>query len=85
MFTLVVFCPVLYSLDPQLMGIAVGAAVGGLCVSMLVGWPLVGLEVKNQVVEAEQLPFEKLLVKERAQARARHSGPQLRSGLRHPP
>lgn len=52
-FTLIVFCPVLYSLDPQLMGIAVGAAVGGLGVSMLVGWPLVGLEVNNQVVEAE--------------------------------
>jgi peptide/bleomycin uptake transporter len=52
-FTLAVFCPVLYSLDPQLMGIAVGAAVGGLCVSVVVGWPLVGLEVNNQVVEAE--------------------------------
>ena len=38
-----------------------------------------------EVVDAEQLPFEKLLVKERAQARARHSGPQLGSGLRHPP
>ena len=38
-----------------------------------------------EVVDAEELPFEKLLVKERAQARARHSGPQLGSGLRHPP
>lgn len=52
-FTLIVFCPVLYSLDPQLMGIAVGAAVGGLGVSVVIGWPLVGLEVKNQMVEAE--------------------------------
>ena len=52
-FTLAVFCPVLYSLDPQLMGIAAGVAMGGLGVSMLVGWPLVGLEVNNQVVEAE--------------------------------
>ena len=52
-FTLFVFCPVLYSLDPQLMGIAVGAAVGGLGISVIIGWPLVGLEVKNQVVEAE--------------------------------
>ena len=32
-----------------------------------------------EVVDAAQLPFEKLLVKERAQARARHSGPQLGS------
>jgi len=52
-FTLAVFCPVLYSLDPQLMAIAVAAAMGGLCVSVVVGWPLVGLEVNNQVVEAE--------------------------------
>lgn len=52
-FTLIVFCPVLYSLDPQLMGIAIGAAIGGLGLSVLIGWPLVELEVKNQVVEAE--------------------------------
>ena len=52
-FTLVVFCPVLYDLDPQLMAIAISAAVGGLAVSMLVGWPLVSLEVNNQVVEAD--------------------------------
>ncbi len=53
LFTLGVFCPVLYDLDPQLMAIAVAAAVGGLTVSMVVGWPLVGLEVSNQRVEAE--------------------------------
>ena len=52
-FTLLVFCPVLYELDPQLMGVAVAAAVGGLSVSMVVGWPLVELEVSNQKVEAE--------------------------------
>jgi ABC-type long-subunit fatty acid transport system fused permease/ATPase subunit len=52
-FTLAVFCPVLYSMDPALMTFAASAAIGGLSVSMLVGWPLVGLEVKNQVVEAE--------------------------------
>jgi ABC-type long-subunit fatty acid transport system fused permease/ATPase subunit len=52
-FTLGVFCPVLYNMDPVLMTFAASAAVGGLGVSMLVGWPLVGLEVKNQVVEAE--------------------------------
>lgn len=51
--TLIIFCPVLYSLDPVLMGFAVAAAVGGLGVSVLAGWPLVGLEVQNQVVEAE--------------------------------
>ena len=38
-----------------------------------------------EVVDAEQLPFEKLLVKERAQARARHRGQQLGCGLLHPP
>ena len=52
-FTLVVFCPVLYRLDPQLMAIAIAAAVGGLGISMLVGWPLVDLEVQNQIVEAD--------------------------------
>lgn len=53
LFTLGVFCPVLYDLDPDLMGMAVVAALGGLTVSMAVGWPLVGLEVNNQKVEAE--------------------------------
>ena len=53
LFTLVVFCPVLYALDPQLMTVAAAAAVGGLSVSVVVGWPLVDLEVKNQCVEAE--------------------------------
>ena len=53
LFTLGVFCPVLYGLDSSLMTIAVLAALGGLSVSVLVGWPLVGLEVNNQVVEAE--------------------------------
>lgn len=52
LFTLAVFCPVLYQLDPSLMGIAVAAALGGLAVSVLVGWPLVTLEVNNQRVEA---------------------------------
>ena len=45
MLTLTIFCPVLYNLDPNLMGIAVAAAAGGLAVSVIVGWPLVGLEV----------------------------------------
>lgn len=53
LFTLGVFCPVLYDLDPGLMGVAAAAALGGLSVSVLVGWPLVGLEVNNQKVEAE--------------------------------
>lgn len=52
-FTLGVFCPVLFELDPMLMTVAVIAALGGLAVSMVVGWPLVGLEVNNQRVEAE--------------------------------
>jgi len=46
-FTLAVFCPVLYDLDPWLMGVAVLAALGGLGVSVVVGWPLVGLEVRQ--------------------------------------
>lgn len=45
--TLIVFCPVLYDLDPVLMGVAVAAAAGGLSVSVLAGWPLVGLEVRQ--------------------------------------
>lgn len=45
LFTLAVFCPVLYDLEPGLMGAAATAALGGLSVSVLVGWPLVGLEV----------------------------------------
>ena len=52
-FTLAVFCPVLFALDPSLMLVATLAALGGLSVSVVVGWPLVGLEVNNQKVEAE--------------------------------
>lgn len=46
LLTLIVFCPVLFNLDPQLMGVAVVAAVGGLSISVIAGWPLVGLEVR---------------------------------------
>jgi len=52
-FTLLVFCPTLYGLDPQLMYVAIGVAFGSILVSALIGWPLVGLEVNNQKVEAE--------------------------------
>ena len=52
LFTLVAFCPVLYSLDPRLFLVAGATAVGGVGVSWLVGWPLVGLEINNQQVEA---------------------------------
>ena len=52
-FTLMVFCPVLYRLDPELMAVAIGTALGGLLVSVLVGHKLVGLEVGNQREEAE--------------------------------
>lgn len=38
--------------DGWLVGVAVGAAVGGLCVSVVVGRKLVMLEVENQRVEA---------------------------------
>ena len=53
LLTLLIFCPVLYKIDTQLTFVSVFAAVGGLCVSMCVGHKLVGLEVSNQVVEAE--------------------------------
>lgn len=52
-FTLAVFCPVMYALDPSLMGIAIAVAMGSLCVSIIIGRPLVGLEVNNQKVEAQ--------------------------------
>jgi len=40
-------------LDPQLMYVAIGVAFGSILISALIGWPLVGLEVNNQKVEAE--------------------------------
>jgi peptide/bleomycin uptake transporter len=71
--SLVVFVPVLLDLgaeapsppslrsfgDSWLFVVAFGAAVVGLLGSLLTGWPLVGLEVSNQVVEAD---FRKRLV-----------------------
>lgn len=53
LFTLIVFCPTLYILDPLLMYVAIGIALGSVVISAIVGWPLVGLEVANQKVEAE--------------------------------
>jgi len=53
LFTLLVFCPTLYALDPLLMYVAIGVALGSILISALIGWPLVGLEVNNQRVEAE--------------------------------
>ena len=50
--TLAVFCPILWSLDPQLMWVAMSTALGGLTVSAAIGGKLVGLEVANQRVEA---------------------------------
>tara|TARA_X000001036_G_scaffold23890_1_gene20042 strand:+ start:100 stop:1173 length:1074 start_codon:yes stop_codon:yes gene_type:complete len=52
LLTLVVFCPILWALDPMLMGVAIATAVGGLGVSALVGHRLVDLEVQNQKAEA---------------------------------
>lgn len=52
-FTLAIFCPVLYELDPQLMVVAMSTALGGLLVSVIVGYKLVGIEVGNQREEAE--------------------------------
>ena len=50
--TLVVFCPLLWRLDPALMAVAVATAVAGVGVSALVGRHLVDLEVGNQKAEA---------------------------------
>tara|TARA_B110000902_G_scaffold59220_1_gene69459 strand:- start:480 stop:1808 length:1329 start_codon:yes stop_codon:yes gene_type:complete len=64
LLTLIIFIPVLLDVgagarptgfldyDGWLVSIAVCAAVGGLCVSMAVGYKLVRLEVQNQKVEA---------------------------------
>ena len=62
--TLFIFVPVLLDVGsramppgvdwaPWLLSIAIGAALGGLIVSMGVGYKLVGLEVENQKVEAK--------------------------------
>jgi peptide/bleomycin uptake transporter len=51
--TLIVFCPILLGIDPGLMWIAIGTAIGGLTISAFLGWPLVDLEVQNQKVEAQ--------------------------------
>ncbi len=51
-FTLAVFAPVLYGLDPLLMWVAFAAAFGGVGISAVVGKHLVGLEVMNQAAEA---------------------------------
>ena len=62
--TLVIFVPVLLEVGAHampegvdwpgwLLTVAVGAAVGGLLISMCVGYKLVGLEVENQKVEAK--------------------------------
>ena len=53
LFTLVIFCPLLASLDAALMAMAVLAAVGGVGISAFIGKNLVGLEVNNQKAEAE--------------------------------
>lgn len=62
-FTLLVFAPLLIDLgaqvrppgvewSPWLLSIAVASAVGGLAISVLVGFQLVRLEVQNQRIEA---------------------------------
>jgi peptide/bleomycin uptake transporter len=51
-FTLAIFLPVLYNLDPVLMYVAFGTAFGGVGISAFVGQRLVGLEVNNQAAEA---------------------------------
>jgi peptide/bleomycin uptake transporter len=50
---LVVFLPILGRMDLGLVNVAAAVALGGLVVSVLVGHPLVKLEVNNQIVEAE--------------------------------
>lgn len=72
LFTLIVFCPTLYSMDPLLMYVAVGVALGSVFISALIGWPLVGLEVNNQKVEAE-LRKELVVVELQTTASATHA------------
>lgn len=50
---LIVFLPILGSMDASLVSTAAWVAAGGLGISIVVGHPLVALEVSNQVVEAE--------------------------------
>jgi peptide/bleomycin uptake transporter len=76
LLTLLIFCPVLYKIDTQLTFISVFAAVGGLAISMCVGRKLVGLEVANQVVEAE---LRKQLVCQEIPAMSERVGAGLRS------
>ena len=52
-FTLAIFCPLLASLDPALMVMAILAAVGGVGISAFIGKNLVGIEVNGQRFEAE--------------------------------
>lgn len=52
LLTLAIFCPLLWRLDPPLMGVAIATAVSGVGVSALVGRHLVDLEVGNQKAEA---------------------------------
>ena len=52
LLTLAIFCPLLWSLDPPLMGVAIATAVSGVGVSAFVGRHLVDLEVGNQKAEA---------------------------------
>ena len=78
LLTLIIFCPVLYTIDRQLTYVSVFAAVGGLAVSMCVGRKLVGLEVANQVVEAE---LRKQLVCQELPVSA-HKGDARSEGLR---
>lgn len=49
--TLIVFCPMLYQIDPFLMWTAISMACGGMVISAAVGHKLVALEVENQVAE----------------------------------
>lgn len=79
--TLVVFVPILVSLgakvqprklpDGWLVGLCAAVAFGGLGASLLLGWSLVDLEVRNQAVEAD-LRRELVLAEEKPH---RASGP----------
>ena len=51
--TLAIFVPLLHERSPLLMQVAMTAAFAGIGVSIFVGRRLVGLEVKNQVVEGQ--------------------------------
>ena len=56
------FSGIILKIDSFIFAVMLATALGGVCLSFVFGWPLVGLEVKNQKAEAEMRT--KLVLKE---------------------